>query len=258
VQIDAVDLLGTFKQYSLNCGKHKFTYLRARKRNRWAPALTFCFSLFFTAAAGGLFPQRLSAAAAYIQGNYKTPQSPQTAVLVPYSVAQTAGNLNVVIVGWSDSTAHVSSVADSAGNVYRLAVGPTVTTRSQAIYYANNILTPATGMNSVTVTFDVAAVYPDIRILEYSGIDPNNPVDVVASGSGNSTASNTNAVTTTYASDLLVAGNDVKTITTGAGSGFTKRLLTSPDGDIAEHRSVTANGSYSATAPLSSAGAWVM
>jgi hypothetical protein len=133
-----------------------------------------------------------------------------------------------------------------------------VTTRSQAIYYANNILTPATGMNSVTVTFDVAAVYPDIRILEYSGIDPNNPVDVVASGSGNSTASNTNAVTTTYASDLLVAGNDVKTTTTAPGAGFTQRMLTSPDSNIAEDRLTAVTGSYSATATVSPAGVWVM
>jgi hypothetical protein len=113
-------------------------------------------------------------------------------------------------------------------------------------------------MNSVTVTFDVAAVFPDIRILEYSGIDPNNPVDVVASGSGNSATSNTNAVTTTYASDLLVAGNDVKTNTTGPGAGFTPRMLTNPDGDIAEDRLTAVTGPYSATATVSPAGVWVM
>src|SRR5208283_4707100 len=44
----------------------------------------------------------------------------------------------------------------------------------------------------------------------------------------------------------------------GPGSGFTQRLLTSPDGDIAEDEAVTATGSYSATAPLSSSGPWIM
>jgi nitrogen fixation protein FixH len=34
-------------------------------------------------------------------------------------------------------------------------------------------------------------------------------------------------------------------------------LLTTPEGDIAEDRMVTATGSYSATAPLSS-GQWIM
>ena len=70
-----------------------------------------------------------------IQGNYAVPQTSQRAVTVPLTAAQTAGNLNVVIVGWNDSYAHVSSVKDSKGNVYQLAVGPTVTgTLSQAIY----------------------------------------------------------------------------------------------------------------------------
>ena len=38
----------------------------------------------------------------------------------------------------------------------------------------------------MTVTFSTAAKYPDIRILEYSGADQINPVDVTAAGSGNS------------------------------------------------------------------------
>jgi hypothetical protein len=36
----------------------------------------------------------------------------------------------------------------------------------------------------------------------------------------------------------------------GAGSGFTLRLLTVPDADIAEDRIVSTTGTYSATAPL--------
>ena len=36
-----------------------------------------------------------------------------------------------------------------------------------------------------------------------------------------------------------------------------QRLLTSPDGDLAEDKMVTSTGSYSATAPLSS-GQWIM
>ena len=86
----------------------------------------------------------------------------QTTVSVPYTAAQTAGNLNVVIVGWNDSTAHVSSVADTVGNVYQLAVGPTVLNGalSQAIYYAKNIAAPTLATNTVTVKFNVAASHP--------------------------------------------------------------------------------------------------
>ena len=65
------------------------------------------------------------AAIGFVQGSYATPQSPQSTVSVTFTSAQTAGNLNVVVVGWNDTTAAVSSVTDSVGNVYTLAVGPT-------------------------------------------------------------------------------------------------------------------------------------
>jgi hypothetical protein len=55
-----------------------------------------------------------------------------------------------------------------------------------------------------------------------------------------------------------VGANIVQTSTTDAGGNFTTRLLTSPDGDIAEERVVAAIGSYRATAPLTGAGGWVM
>jgi uncharacterized membrane protein len=195
----------------------------------------------------------------YVQMNYATPQSPQTAVNVTYSAAQGAGDLNVVVVGWNDSTAAVSSVTDSKGNVYSRAVGPTAIsgTLSQSVYYAKNIVAAAAKANTVTVKFSTAATYPDIRIVEYSGADPNSPVDVTAAASGNSNSSNSGSATTTNPTDLIFGANIVTTITSGPGSGFTSRMITSPDGDIAEDRMVTSAGSYNAMAPLSS-GAWIM
>jgi len=198
-------------------------------------------------------------AIAYVQGNYATPQTAQATVSVKFNAAQIAGDLNVVVVGWNDSTATVSAVADTSGNAYTRAVGPTVISgvESQSIYYAKNIAAAVAGANTVTVTFSTAAVSPDIRILEYSGADPANPVDVTAASSGNSAISSSGSVTTTNATDLLFGANIVQTTTSGPGSGFTSRLLTTPDGDIAEDRMVTATGSYSATASLSS-GQWIM
>jgi hypothetical protein len=77
----------------------------------------------------------------YVQSNSATPQSPQTKVTVAFTAAQTAGDLNVVAVGWNDSTAKVSAVTDTCGNRYSVAVGPTVQSgvASQSIYYAKNI-----------------------------------------------------------------------------------------------------------------------
>ncbi len=201
----------------------------------------------------------LAAGITYVQGNYAAPQAAETTVTVPFTAAQTAGDLNVVVVGWDDSTATVSSVTDNAGNAYTLAVGPTIRRgyESQSIYYAKNIATAAPGANAVTVIFSKAAEYPDIRILEYSGAAPNNPVDVTAANRGTSRTSSSGAATTTNPTDLIFGANTVYTSTKGPGSDFTLRLTTT-DGNIAEDRWVTTTGTYSATAPLNSSGPWVM
>jgi len=196
----------------------------------------------------------------YVQGKYATPQTPQTTVSVTFTAAQVAGDLNVVVVGWNDSTAVVNTVTDKSGNTYTLAVGPTVSSDSlsQSIYYANNIASSVAGVNAITVTFATPAASPDIRILEYSGADPNNAVDVVAASTGNSATSTSGAAITNSPIDLLFGANMVYTYTTGPGSGFRLRISTSPDGDIAEDQLVTATGSYSASAPLGEAGPWIM
>jgi chitodextrinase len=196
----------------------------------------------------------------FVQVNSATPQSSPTSVSVTFTGAQTAGNLNVVVVGWNDSTAAVSSVVDSKGNNFTLALGPTSISgaASQAIYYLKNIPAASAGSNAVTITFNGPAAFPDIRILEYSGADSTTPVDVTSASTGNSTSSASAAVTTTNAADLLFGANLVQTITSGPGTGFTKRIISSPDGDIAEDRMVTAVGSYSASATVSPAGPWIM
>jgi len=118
----------------------------------------------------------------YVQGNYAVPQTPQTTVTVPYTATQAANDLNVIVVGWNDTLATVSTVTDSAHNTYQLAVGPTLLrgALSQAIYYAKNIAAAGANANTVTLTFSVAAVYPDVRILEYSGLDTSKqPGDAI-------------------------------------------------------------------------------
>lgn len=204
-------------------------------------------------------PGNQSAPIAFVQMNYATPQGSNSTVRVSYGKAQTSGDLNVVVVGWNDATARVSSVLDSAGNNYVLAVGPTVQsgTATLAIYYAQNIVSAAANSNTVTVTFNTGAVSPDIRIAEYSGIATTNAIDVVAAAQGTSGTSNSSSVTTTNPNDLLVGANLVQQLTTGPGTGYTSRIITSPDADILEDAIVTSTGSYSATAPLSG-GAWIM
>ena len=194
----------------------------------------------------------------FIQSGYSAPSS-QSIVTARYAASQTASGLNVVIVGWSDTTTIVNSVTDSAGNAYSLAMGPTQNsnTLSQSIYYAKNILGASAG-NVVSVRFSRTAAYPDVRILQYSGLDTGNPLDVTTSAIGTGSMCNSGTLTTTGPARLLVAANMVTDHTSTAGVGYTMRVVTNPDGNSAEDRIVTSTGSYSATAGLNQKCGWVM
>ena len=184
-----------------------------------------------------------------------TIQSSNTSVAVAYSAVQTAGDLNIVVVGWGDTTSlNVNTVMDTRGNIYTRAIGPTTTTGlQQSIYYAKNV---AAGANTVTVTFNKAAAYPDVRILEYSGLDKTSPLDTGAAASGSGTAANSGTAITTSASELIFGAGTTATAFSSAGSGFVSRMINAY-GNIAEDRIVAATGSYSATANNNSSG-WVM
>jgi hypothetical protein len=194
---------------------------------------------------------------AFVQQAAAVPQSPQSNVNLAYPQAQTAGNLNVVVIGWNDATANVSSVTDSAGNTYQVAAPLTRGTGvSQVVYYAKNVVGgPA---NTVMVAFDRPATYVDLRIAEYAGISRTNPLDVTASGTGTGNSAATAAATTTNAKALLVGAGTTFTKFTAAGTNYTLRVITKPNADILEDRTVSATGSYTATANHAGNGNWVL
>jgi hypothetical protein len=194
-----------------------------------------------------------SAAISFVQVAEATPQTPTATVAVTYSSPQTPGNLNIVAVGWNDTVATVQSVQDNAGNTYQMAIGPTSGTRlRQSIYYASGIQGGAT---TVTVTFNLPALYPDIRILEYAGV---TTLDATAGASGTGTTSDSGPATTTVDNELIFGANTVSTNTAAAGPGFTVRTITQIDSDIAEDMIGATAGSYGASATLGTSGNWVM
>jgi hypothetical protein len=140
-------------------------------------------------------------------------------------------------------------VSDSAGHVYQPAVAThRGTGLSQAIYYARNIIGSGAGANRVTVIFDKALAYADIRIKEYSGLDQTSPLDVSSSSAGTSSQATSGSATTRFARELIIGAGMTTGEYTSAGTGFTTRIITNPDADIIEDRNVTATGAYSATA----------
>ena len=195
------------------------------------------------------------AAVTYVQSNSVTPGS-QSIVTATFAGAQTASDLNLVFIGWEYATAQISSVTDTSGNVYVLAnshVFPGI--GQQVAYYAKNIAAAGPGANTVQVVFTAAVPYPDLRIVEYSGLDLVNPLDVAVGSHGRSTLTTSGLATTTHASDLLVGSNYTNHATTGPGAPYTQRLI-DHYGEIIEDAVVTAAGSYSATAPQAPRATW--
>jgi len=65
-------------------------------------------------------------------------------------------------------------------------------------------------------------------------------VDRVAGATGSTSVSDSGPLQTTNANDLLVAANMVYTASVAPGTGFTQRIVTTPDGDSVEDRVVSA------------------
>jgi glucose/arabinose dehydrogenase len=196
---------------------------------------------------------------AFVQVRSATPQTAQSTVTLPYAGAQTAGNTNIIAVGWNDATSTITSVTDSAGNIYEIAA-PTArgTGLSQAIYYAKNIKAAGAGANTVTVRFGSAVPFADVRITEYRGLDPLNPFDVTASGAGTGTTATSGSATTRAANELLFGAGMTTGAFTGSAAGFTTRIITPIDADIVNDRNVTSIGTYSTGGGQAGSASWLM
>lgn len=126
---------------------------------------------------------------------------------VGFRLPEGAGNLNVVVIGWNDSTTTLApaAVTDDLGNIYA-AAGRAVAGNglTQAIYYSANV---AGGWNHVHVHWNGVPSLPSVRILEYTGVAVTDPIDgggIGAAGTGPTLPSF--SLSTTSAKDLIVVG----------------------------------------------------
>jgi hypothetical protein len=172
-----------------------------------------------------------------------------------FAASTNAGNLIVAYVVY-DNTG-TAAVADSAGNTYQSAVGPTPYGSGNAwraqIFYAKNI---KGGAVNVTATFSTSLKsFGLIYIHEYSGLDPINPLDAVASTAGTSSAMSSGSLTTTAGNDLLFgAGSSDNSVVTFS-PGFTTRSVAF--GNLTEDEVASSIGAFTATATQSGS-VWVM
>lgn len=145
-----------------------------------------------------------------------------TTIAKAFTSNVTAGSLLVVLVTHNGGTG-TATCADSLGQTFTLAVGPTQTpdtTFNQWIFYFPN---SSAGANTVTVTFSVNSNRSRLAILEYSGIATTSPLDVTAAANGTSAAPNSGAATTGSANELIFGGAISFQPDTTAGAGFTSR-----------------------------------
>ncbi len=179
----------------------------------------------------------------------------QQAEVVAFGMPELPGDLNVVMVGWY-KTGAVASIADTAGNDYAVAVGPTMTGSDdeyQTIYYACGI---AAGVDVVSVLFDSPNQDPDVRIAEYSGLRTSGCLGATVANTGGGTAVDSGAMPA-GANELLVGADKVYNLTATGDPSFHTRTITG-FGDIVEDVVTTAAGSYHASATENIAGVWVM
>jgi PASTA domain len=198
------------------------------------------------------------AAGTYVQSSSQSGSGTRSTSMANFTAAQIAGNLNVVFIGWQGTSGNLISVFDSMGNAYTrvnsVSYGSTAT---QVAYYAQNIVGAPAGKNTVTATFDMKVGNPDLRIVEYSGINPTRPLDASGGQATTGVLTSSGAVTTTNANDLLVASNFSHHSVTGPGAGYTLRLK-DQYAQVLEDTLVTTTGKYTATAPQTTSGWYVM
>ena len=170
-----------------------------------------------------------------------------------FNTANTAGNLIVAYVVWNNTGA--VSLSDSR-NSYTPAAARTTwgSNWSAQTFYAKNI---GAGANTVKATFATSInSFGILYIHEYSGLDKVNPLDVTKTATGKASgAMSSGTIATTNANDLLFGAGASGGTVTAAGTGYTTRS-TGYD-NRTEDRTVTATGSYAATATHSGNG-WVV
>ena len=218
----------------------------ARQLRAVAIAAVAALALIFAPGAAAAPPTHVQSQAS------ESTSGTQTSVAFPS--ANSAGNLIVVYVLWSNSSS--VTVSDTRGNTYASAA-PAVrwnnNTWSSQVFYAKSV---SAGTNTVRATFSSAInSFGIVYAHEYSGLDQVNPLDVSAAATGTSKAMSSGNATTTNANDLIFGAGASNHTVTAAGTGFTTRRT--DFGNRTEDRVATTAGAQSATM-TQDASAWVM
>ena len=207
----------------------------------------------------GSLPLPSGAGISYVQGAAEVSARRALQISATFPNTQSAGDLDVIFIAWTNTDAQVVSVSDASGNLYLRAGSVTYAgVATQVAYYASNIAAATPRRNTVKVAFSSPVDSPALGIAEYHGADPLRPIDVTARAAGaTATAATGAALVTSDADELLVSSAFTAGHIRGPGPFYRQRLLPEGGSFIVEDNAVTAAGTYRATAPESPDGWYV-
>ena len=160
-----------------------------------------------------------------------------------------AGDL-IIVHTRTNVGATITSLTDTLGNTYTLAVDNSFTDSTQVnatLWYAKNILA---GADTVTAAFSATGSNRAIAIHEFSGLNIANPLDQVTSSTGSGMSLSTSNVTTLAPNELLFAGATTYGLEQdfNAGTNYTLAVTqASLKREATEYRVVNSTGNYNAS-----------
>lgn len=172
---------------------------------------------------------------------------------ITYASAQTAGNLNAIILIWGDQTTTTNSVTDTQGNAYSKLTSIPLSGGTYEIWYNLSIAAHAAGN---VVTFNGSANYtaPEAWIIEAHTTTGSWSAGPTDHGSGRGTSMTSAGVTLTSAPTLgFAAGISGNGSRVTAGAGWTGLdVLSGADQDQWESFPSTGTATATATQGVSS------
>jgi hypothetical protein len=124
-----------------------------------------------------------------------------TTLVLP-AIATTTGNPIVCGVKWESGTPVLTSVTDTAGNIYTLLTGTTYSAGGAAMRMAYCANPAGHATNVITFNFDAAATFRRGWAVEWNGIATVSALDQEAVASGNSVTPSSGNVTTLNTNDV--------------------------------------------------------
>jgi hypothetical protein len=168
---------------------------------------------------------------------------------VVFDMEQLEGDTNVVAIGWYDSDGDVTEpVTDSKGNTYvrigeKRVVFSGDAPLSQVIFFAKKIHAAGKGENRINVAWGSPVDGPDVRAVEYAGLDPDDPLIGEVFEDGDDLTASTGEIEVKDSHALLFAALVTESEASEPGQNFVKRILTGSQ-NFVQDRIVEKPGRY--------------